>query len=245
MTRSAPCLALVRHGQSEWNLENRFTGWVDVDLTDKGRIEAKRSGALLKETGVEFAAAYASVQKRAIHTLWIVLDEMDRAWLPVTKDWRLNERHYGALTGLDKKETAEKHGEAQVKIWRRSYDTPPPPLPEGSPYDPAHDPRYASLKPGELPRAESLKSTLLRVEPYWRGEIEPRLKAGQSILIAAHGNSLRALVKLLLKVSDADIVGVEIPTGNPLLFEFAAGGAAPASVRYLDAGRAETLPPAP
>lgn len=236
-------LALLRHGQSEWNLLNRFTGWVDVDLTLKGREEAARAGALLKETGVEYAGAYTSVQKRAIRTLWIALDAMDRMWLPVIKDWRLNERHYGALTGLDKKETAERHGEAQVKVWRRSFDTPPPPLADGSPYDPARDPRYSSLRPGELPRAESLKTTLARVEPYWRSEIAPRLVAGQSLLIAAHGNSLRALVKLLLDVSDADIVGVEIPTGNPLLFDFDKGSLAPRAARFLDAGRAEPLPP--
>ncbi len=238
-------LALIRHGQSEWNLQNRFTGWVDVDLTDKGRAEAKKAGALLKATGVDFSAAYASVQKRAIHTLWIALDEMDRAWLPVTKNWRLNERHYGALTGLDKKETAEKHGDQQVKIWRRSYDTPPPPIDEDSPYNPARDPRYAGLGKSELPLVESLKTTLDRVEPYWRDEIAPRLKAGENILIAAHGNSLRALVKLLLKVSDKDIVGVEIPTGNPLLFEFEKGSTTPLSARFLDAERAEKLPAIP
>ena len=238
-------LALIRHGQSAWNLENRFTGWVDVDLTEKGRAEAAQAGALLKALGAPFSGAYTSVQKRAIRTLWIVLDEMDRMWLPVVKSWRLNERHYGALTGLDKKETAEKHGEAQVKIWRRSFDTPPPPLPEGSPYDPARDPRYQGLKAGELPRAESLKATLERVAPYWLAEIAPRLVAGESLIIAAHGNSLRALVKLLLDVSDADIVSVEIPTGNPLVFEFRPGTLAPVSAKFLDATRAEPLPPLP
>lgn len=235
-------LALVRHGQSEWNLENRFTGWVDVDLTEQGRAEAKKAGALLTETGVPFAGAYTSVQKRAIRTLWIALDEMDRMWLPVTKDWRLNERHYGGLTGLNKKETAEKHGDDQVKIWRRSYDTPPPPLDPASPYNPARDPRYASVK-DSVPTTESLKSTLLRVTPLWEGEIAPRLKNGESLLIAAHGNSLRALVKLIMGVSDQKIVDVEIPTGNPLLFDFARGSLKPQGVRYLDASRATPLPP--
>lgn len=235
-------LALIRHGQSEWNLQNRFTGWVDVDLTEQGRAEAAKSGALLKATGVSFAGAYTSVQKRAIRTLNIALDEMDRLWLPVTKDWRLNERHYGGLTGLDKKETAEKHGEAQVKIWRRSYDTPPPPIDPASPHNPARDPRYAHLG-DRIPKTESLKTTLERVTPLWDQEIAPRLKRGESLMIAAHGNSLRALVKLLLNVSDDKIVDVEIPTGNPLLFEFAAGALTPKSARYLDVARATPLPP--
>lgn len=234
-------LALIRHGQSEWNLENRFTGWVDVDLTERGRAEAKKAGALLKATNVSWSAAYASVQKRAIRTLDIALDEMDLMWLPVTKDWRLNERHYGGLTGLNKKEIARKHGEDQVKIWRRSFDTPPPPLDPASPYNPALDPRYAGLG-DKIPQTESLKTTLARVTPLWESEIAPRLKNGQSLMIAAHGNSLRALVKLLLNVSDDKIVDVEIPTGNPLLFEFAKGSVTPASARYLDAGRATPLP---
>ncbi|GAB4527904.1 MAG: 2,3-diphosphoglycerate-dependent phosphoglycerate mutase [Amphiplicatus sp.] len=245
MTDSATYLALVRHGQSEWNLQNRFTGWVDVDLTDKGREEARQAGALLKATGIDFVGCFTSVQKRAIRTLWIALDEMDRMWLPTIKCWRLNERHYGALTGLDKKETADKHGAEQVKIWRRSFDTPPPPMPEDSPYDPARDPRYRELAPSEIPRTESLKTTLQRVEPYWREEIAPRAARGESFIIAAHGNSLRALVKLLLDVSDKDIVGVEIPTGNPLLFEFARGSTVPRAARYLDDARAEKLPPIP
>jgi 2,3-bisphosphoglycerate-dependent phosphoglycerate mutase len=236
------CLALVRHGQSEWNLENRFTGWVDVDLTEQGQAEAKKAGNLLKATGVEWTAAYTSVQKRAIRTLNLALDEMDRMWLPVIKDWRLNERHYGALTGLNKKETAEKHGDAQVKIWRRSFDTPPPPLDPASPYNPARDPRYAEMG-DKVPSTESLKSTLTRVTPLWESEIAPRLVKGQSLLIAAHGNSLRALVKLLLHVSDDKIVEVEIPTGNPLLFEFAKGSVRPLSARYLDDARATPLPP--
>lgn len=234
-------LALLRHGQSEWNLQNRFTGWVDVDLTEQGRTEAKKAGALLKGTGIGWAAAYTSVQKRAIRTLNIALDEMDMIWLPVTKDWRLNERHYGGLTGLDKKETADKHGEAQVKIWRRSYDTPPPPLDPASPYNPARDPRYAGLE-GKIPSTESLKSTLERVTPLWSAEIAPRLREGQSLMIAAHGNSLRALVKILLNVSDDKIVEVEIPTGNPLLFEFEQGSVKPKSARYLDQSRATPLP---
>lgn len=235
-------LALLRHGQSAWNLENRFTGWVDVDLTDKGRDEARRAGALLKASGADFSLAFASVQKRAIRTLWIALDEMDRMWLPQEKSWRLNERHYGGLTGLDKAETAAKHGEAQVKLWRRSYDTPPPPIDPESPWNPARDLRYRDLKPGELPLTESLQLTLARVEPFWTSAIAPQLRAGKSVLIAAHGNSLRALVKLLMNVSDADIVGVEMPTGNPLLFELTAA-LKPVSARYLDAARAEKLPP--
>lgn len=236
-------LALVRHGQSEWNLENRFTGWVDVDLSERGRAEAFRAGELLKSSGAEFSAAYTSVLKRAIRTLFLALDAMDRLWLPVIKDWRLNERHYGGLTGLNKKETADKHGEVQVKIWRRSFDTPPPPLDPSSPYNPARDPRYAGLAAGALPTSESLKSTLARVDPYWRDEIAPRVKSGQSLIVAAHGNSLRALVKTLLAVSDEDIVDVEIPTGNPLMFEFEKGSLDPVSARYLDEGRAQRLPP--
>ncbi|MEX0644833.1 MAG: 2,3-diphosphoglycerate-dependent phosphoglycerate mutase [Parvularculaceae bacterium] len=239
------CLALVRHGQSEWNLENRFTGWVDVDLSDRGRKEAKKAGALLAATGVDFAAAYTSVLKRAIHTLWIALDEMDRAWLQDAKSWRLNERHYGGLTGLDKKETAKKHGEEQVKLWRRSFDVAPPPLDAASPYNPAKDPRYAALAAGDIPLTESLKSTLARVEPYWRNDIAPKIASGRSLIISAHGNSLRAIVKLLLNVSDDAIVDVEIPTGNPLLFEFDKTSGAPRAARYLDGDRAEALPPLP
>ncbi|MEK7265634.1 MAG: 2,3-diphosphoglycerate-dependent phosphoglycerate mutase [Pseudomonadota bacterium] len=234
-------LALLRHGQSAWNLENRFTGWVDVDLTEQGRAEAKKSGALLKETGVSWTSAYTSVQKRAIRTLDIALDEMDMMWLPVAKDWRLNERHYGGLTGLNKKETAEKHGEDQVKIWRRSFDTPPPPIDPSSPYNPARDPRYAGLG-DKIPQTESLKSTLVRVTPLWESEIAPQLKNGQSLIIVAHGNSLRALVKLLFNVADDKIVEVEIPTGNPLLCEFGKGSVKPLLARYLDAARATPLP---
>ncbi len=237
-------LALIRHGQSQWNLENRFTGWVDVDLTDQGRAEAKKAGALLTATGSEFAACYTSVQKRAIRTLWIVLDEMDRMWLPVTRAWQLNERHYGGLTGLNKAETAEKHGADQVKIWRRSYDTPPPPMEADSEHNMADDPRYRALGV-DVPHSESLKLTLDRVEPYFRKEIEPRLKAGESLVISAHGNSLRALVKLLLNVADDDIVSLEIPTGNPLLFDFDKGSIKPTSVRYLDDERAQPIPALP
>ncbi len=234
-------LALVRHGQSEWNLQNRFTGWVDVDLTEKGRAEASKAGRLLGETGIEFAACYTSVQKRAIRTLWMALDEMDRMWLPVTRHWRLNERHYGGLTGLNKAETAEKHGADQVKIWRRSYDTPPPPIDPGNPDNPANDLRYKTLGV-TVPDAESLKDTLTRVEPYFSEEIAPRLKAGDSLLISAHGNSLRALVKLLFNVSEADIVSVEIPTGNPLLIDLADATVTPTAARYLDEERAQALP---
>ncbi|MEL6364892.1 MAG: 2,3-diphosphoglycerate-dependent phosphoglycerate mutase [Pseudomonadota bacterium] len=237
-------LALLRHGQSDWNLQNRFTGWVDVDLTDQGRAEADKAGALLKETGVEFDRCYTSVLTRAIRTLNIALDGMDRVWLPVEKDWRLNERHYGGLTGLNKAETAEKHGEDQVKIWRRSYDTPPPEIDAENPDNPNTDIRYAALGGGDIPLAESLKSTLDRVKPYWDAEIAPRLEAGENILIAAHGNSLRAIVKMLFDVSEDDIVGVEIPTGNPLLLELEEGDLSVREARYLDAARATALPEA-
>ena len=237
-------LALVRHGQSEWNRQNRFTGWVDVDLTEEGVKEAKRAGELLRDTTIEFAACYTSVQKRAIRTLWIALDEMDRMWLPVTRHWRLNERHYGGLTGLNKKETAEKHGADQVKIWRRSYDTPPPPMDPASEHNMAEDPRYARAGVA-VPASESLKDTLMRVQPYFETDIAPRLKSGESLLISAHGNSLRALVKLLFDVSENDIVGVEIPTGNPLLIELEKGTVKPSSAGYLDEARAQDLPPVP
>ncbi len=235
-------LALIRHGQSQWNLENRFTGWVDVDLTEKGVAEAKKAGDLLRDTGVEFSACYTSVQKRAIRTLWIALDEMDRMWLPVTRAWQLNERHYGGLTGLDKAETAEKHGEDQVKVWRRSYDTPPPAMEAGSEFDLSKDPRY-KLYGADVPATESLKLTLERVQPYFEKEIAPRLKAGESLIIAAHGNSLRALVKILFNVADDDIVHVEIPTGNPLLIDLD-GNLKPTDARYLDEARAQPLPDA-
>jgi 2,3-bisphosphoglycerate-dependent phosphoglycerate mutase len=233
-------LALVRHGQSQWNLEDRFTGWWDVDLTPAGEEEARASGRLLKATGIEFSRTYTSVQKRAIRTLDLALNEMDRLWLPVTKDYRLNERHYGGLTGLNKKETAARHGDAQVKVWRRSFDIPPPDLAPGSEFDLSRDPRYRGIN---IPKTESLKTTLTRVLPYWNSEIAPRLKAGENILIAAHGNSLRAIVKHLFDVPDSEITEVEIPTGNPLLIDLD-GGLKVKSARYLDPARARPLPPA-
>lgn len=234
-------LALMRHGQSEWNLQNRFTGWWDVALTEKGEAEAKRAGELLLEAGVDFRQCYTSVQTRAIRTLWLALQSMDRCWLPVTKDYRLNERHYGGLTGLDKAETAEKHGDDQVKIWRRSYDVPPPPLEAGSEFDLSKDPRYKGI---EVPATESLKLTLDRVLPYWEKTIAPKLTDGTHTIISAHGNSLRAIVKHIFKVSEDDIIGVEIPTGNPLLIELDFD-LTPVSARYLDSDRAKDLPPIP
>jgi 2,3-bisphosphoglycerate-dependent phosphoglycerate mutase len=233
-------LALVRHGQSEWNLQDRFTGWWDVNLTPAGEAEARHSGQLLKDTGIGFDRCYASVQKRAIRTLWLALEELDRVWLPVTKDYRLNERHYGGLTGLNKKETAAKHGDAQVKIWRRSFDVPPPDLEPGSEFDLASDPRYKGIA---IPKTQTLKTTLTRVLPYWEAEIAPKLKAGENIIIAAHGNSLRAIVKHLFNVADADITEVEIPTGDPLLIDLDANLKV-VSARYLDPARAKPLPAA-
>jgi len=212
-------LLLLRHGQSIWNLENLFTGWIDVDLSDQGRQEAREAGRLLKAEGIAFDLAVTSVLKRAIRTLWITLDEMDLMWLPVERTWRLNERHYGALQGLNKAETAARHGEAQVKIWRRAYDIPPPPLGPDDPRHPSHDRRYASLSPSELPLTESLKDTVARFLPYWHETIAPAITNGQRVLIAAHGNSLRALVKYLDDISNADIVELNIPTGIPLVYE--------------------------
>ena len=212
-------VVLLRHGESIWNRENRFTGWTDVDLNDKGREEAQTAGRLLKQDGYVFDIAYTSVLKRAIRTCWMVLDELDLLWIPVPRDWRLNERHYGALQGLDKAETAAKHGEAQLKIWRRSYDTPPPPLALDDPRHPSRDPRYAHLRPEEQPRTESLKDTVARFLPSWHQTIAPAIQSGQRVLIAAHGNSLRALVKYLDQVSDEDIVELNIPTGIPLVYE--------------------------
>ena len=231
-------LALIRHGQSQWNLEDRFTGWWDVELTPVGEEEARASGRLLRETGVDFSRAYTSVQRRAIRTLYLALAQMDRLWLPVTKDYRLNERHYGGLTGLNKKETAAKHGDDQVKIWRRSFDIPPPDMTPGSEFDLASDPRYRGIA---VPKTESLKTTLDRVLPYWDAEIAPKLKAGENILIAAHGNSLRAIVKHLFKVPDSEITEVEIPTGDPLLIDLDAALNVK-SARYLDPARAKPLP---
>jgi 2,3-bisphosphoglycerate-dependent phosphoglycerate mutase len=212
-------LVLLRHGESTWNKENRFTGWTDVDLSERGREEALEAGRLLKDGGYTFDVAYTSVLKRAIRTLWTTLDVMDLMWIPVRKDWRLNERHYGALQGLNKAETAAKHGEAQVKIWRRSYDIPPPPLTPDDPRHPGRDPRYATLSAAELPLTESLKETVARFLPYWHQTIAPSIERGSRVLIAAHGNSLRALVKYLDHVSDQEIVELNIPTGIPLVYE--------------------------
>ncbi|WP_300540940.1 2,3-diphosphoglycerate-dependent phosphoglycerate mutase [Maricaulis sp.] len=240
-----PQLALIRHGQSEWNLENRFTGWVDVDLSDRGIEEARRCGELLANSGFKPAHAFVSVLKRAIKTLDLTLDGLDRMWIPVDKSWRLNERHYGGLAGLNKDETRQKHGAGQVKIWRRSFDTPPPPLPESHEYHPVNDERYKDVPRELLPAAESLKLTLERVEPYWRSDIQPRLKTGEDVVVAAHGNSLRALVKLLFNVSDTDIMEIEVPTGNPLLIDLAGDGETIRAARYLDEARAKPLPPLP
>ncbi len=233
-----PTLVLLRHGQSQWNLENRFTGWVDVDLTAEGEAQAKKGGELIKDAGIQIDRAFTSVQTRAIRTGNLALDAAKQSFVPVTKDWRLNERHYGGLTGLNKAETAEKHGEAQVTIWRRSYDVPPPELAAGGEYDFSKDRRY---KGANLPSTESLATTLVRVLPYWESDIAPHLKAGETVLIAAHGNSLRAIVKHLFNVPDDKIVGVEIPTGNPLVIELDAN-LKPTSARYLDEKRAEALP---
>lgn len=212
-------LVLIRHGESQWNKENRFTGWADVDLTEKGRSEAASAGRLLKEEGFVFDFAYVSVLKRALRTLHIVLDEMDLLWIPTEKCWRLNERHYGALQGLNKAETAAKFGEDQVKIWRRSYDVPPPALEKNDERYPGHDSRYAALTEDELPLTECLKDTVARMVPYWQNAIAPRVLAGERVIIAAHGNSLRALVKHLDQMSDAEILELNIPTGVPLVYD--------------------------
>ena len=234
-------LVMIRHGQSQWNLENRFTGWHDVPLTEQGVAEARKAGQLLREGGYSFDRAYTSVLRRAIRTLWLCLEEMDRMWIPETKAWELNERHYGALQGLNKAETAEKHGKEQLHIWRRSFDTPPPPLDENDERHPKFDPRYKGLSPAQLPATESLKTTLDRVLPYWDVEIAPHVRAGENLVIAAHGNSLRALCKHLLNISDADIPGLEIPTGNPLVFELN-DVLSVQSCGYLDDARAQSLP---
>ena len=212
-------LVLLRHGQSTWNLENRFTGWTDVGLTTQGMAEAHEAGKLLREGGYVFDVAYTSVLKRAIRTLWIALDELDQMWIPVYNTWRLNERHYGALQGLNKAETAARHGMEQTNLWRRSYDVPPPALTPDDPRHPSRDPRYASLAPGDLPLTECLKDTVNRFLPAWHQTIAPAVRSGQRVLIAAHGNSLRALVKFLDNIPDADIVGLNIPTGIPLVYE--------------------------
>ena len=212
-------IVLLRHGESDWNRENRFTGWTDVDLSEKGLAEATQAGELLKEAGFTFDVAYTSVLKRAIRTLWIVLDRMDLMWIPVYRSWRLNERHYGALQGLNKAETAEKFGEEQVKLWRRSYDVPPPALTADDPRYPGKDPRYADVGPIYLPLSECLKDTVARFLPYWFETIVPAVKTGRKVLIVAHGNSLRSLVKYLDDVSDEEIIGLNIPTGIPLVYE--------------------------
>jgi len=212
-----PTLILVRHGQSQWNLENRFTGWWDVDLSDKGVAEASAAGALLAASGLLPTVAFTSLQTRAIKTLHLALEACGRLWIPETKHWRLNERHYGGLTGLDKQETRDKHGDEQVHIWRRSFDVPPPELEPGSRYDLSADPRYAGI---EVPRTESLKLTIERVLPYWEGAILPQLASGETVIVSAHGNSLRALVKHLSHISDEDITGLEIPTGEPIVYDF-------------------------
>lgn len=211
-----PTLVLIRHGQSQWNLENRFTGWWDVDVTDKGAEEARAAGRLMKDKGLDFDICYTSVQSRAIKTLNLALEEMGRLWLPVKKDWHLNERHYGGLTGLNKAETAAKHGDEQVHIWRRSFDIPPPPLEAGSEFDLSQDRRYDGIA---IPDTESLKDTIERVLPYWEANIAPDLKAGKRVLISAHGNSLRALVKHLSNIPDDEITSLEIPTGQPIVYE--------------------------
>jgi 2,3-bisphosphoglycerate-dependent phosphoglycerate mutase len=225
-------LVLLRHGESVWNKENRFTGWTDVDLSERGREEAVEAGRLLKNEGFEFDVAHTSLLKRAIRTLWIALSEMNMMWIPEHRSWRLNERHYGALQGLNKAETAARHGEAQVKIWRRSYDIPPPPLSPDDPQNPSRDRRYSDLKPGEVPLTESLKDTVARFLPYWHSAIAPDIRSGRRVLIAAHGNSLRALVKYLDHMSEEEIVELNIPTGIPLVYELD-GDLRPARKYYL------------
>jgi 2,3-bisphosphoglycerate-dependent phosphoglycerate mutase len=225
-------LILVRHGQSLWNVENLFTGWYDCDLSEQGRAEAARAGREVLQAQLAVDVAFTSLLKRAIRTLWLMLDAMDRMWLPVEASWRLNERHYGALQGLDKASTVAQHGEAQVKIWRRSYDIPPPPLSADDPRAPHHDPRYAGLDPRQLPLTESLKDTLARVLPYWQQRIAPELRQGRNVLVVAHGNSLRAMVKMLDGVPESDIAELNIPTGVPLLYELDAQ-LTPLGHRYL------------
>ncbi len=231
-------LVLLRHGQSTWNLANLFTGWVDVDLSEQGTLEAQEAGRLLRAEGIEFDLAFTSVLKRAIRTLWITLDGLDMMWLPVERSWRLNERHYGALQGLDKAQTVAQHGADQVKIWRRSYDIPPPPLSLDDRQHPRFERRYAGVPAGELPASESLKDTLARVLPFWTSRVAPELAAGRNVLVVAHGNSIRALVKMLDGISDEAIVGLNIPTGVPLLYELDPG-LKPGSSRYL--GDAEAV----
>ncbi len=225
-------LVLLRHGESTWNRENRFTGWTDVDLTERGVAEARRAGQQLGEEGLQFDVAYTSVLKRAIRTLWIVLDELDQMWIPVHRSWRLNERHYGALQGLNKAETARKYGDQQVLVWRRSYDTPPPTLDSSDERFPGSEPRYADLDPRDIPLTECLEDTVARFLPFWHETIAPDVRAGKRVIIVAHGNSLRALVKYLDDVSDEDIVSLNIPTGVPLVYELD-DSLKPVSSRYL------------
>ncbi len=236
-----PKLVMIRHGESDWNRQNRFTGWVDVDLSEAGVAQARLAAELLNAEGIKPDVAFTSVLKRAIRTLWIVLDGLDRMWLPQTTDWRLNERHYGALQGLNKAETAAKHGDEQVRVWRRSFDVPPPPLAPDDPQHPANDPRYAGLPREALPATESLKVTLARVMPAWDDALAPALRDGREVLVAAHGNSLRALAKHLFGIGDREIVGLEIPTGNPIVVDLDEG-LRPRSARYLDASRPGPLP---
>jgi 2,3-bisphosphoglycerate-dependent phosphoglycerate mutase len=236
-----PTLALVRHGQSQWNLENRFTGWMDVRLTGLGENQARKAGELLKQSDVGFTRAFTSLQTRAIRTLWLALEAMDRCWIQEEKSWRLNERHYGALTGLDKAETIAQHGEAQVKMWRRSYDVPPPSQELSDPCHPIHDVRYANVPRDLLPNGESLAMTLDRVLPYWSQSIAPILYK-ENIIISAHGNSLRAIIKHLFSLDSAAIMEIEVPTGNPLLIDLS-DSLVPLSARYLDQERAQPLPP--
>ena len=231
-------IVLIRHGESQWNLENRFTGWTDVDLTETGLREAREAGRLLRQEGFDFDLCYTSVLKRAIRTLWTILDEMDLMWLPVVHSWRLNERHYGNLQGLNKAETAAKFGEEQVKIWRRAYDIAPDPLPEGDPRLSTGDPRYARLRPEDIPRTECLKDTVARVVPFWNESIAPSLKLGRRIIVAAHGNSLRALIKHLDQISDDEIVGLNVPTGRPLVYEL---DAQLRPIRHYYLGNAEEI----
>jgi 2,3-bisphosphoglycerate-dependent phosphoglycerate mutase len=232
-------LILLRHGQSQWNLENRFTGWVDVDLTAEGEAQARKGGELIAAEGLAIDRCFTSVLTRAIRTSWLALAAAGQTFVPEVKDWRLNERHYGGLTGLNKTETAARHGADQVKIWRRSYDVPPPPLAPGSAFDFSKDRRYAGVA---LPDTESLKTTLERVEPYWAAQIAPRLAAGETVLVAAHGNSLRAIMKLLFDLDAEAIIEIEMPTGNPLLIDLDSA-LKPVAARYLDAARASRLPP--
>ena len=238
-------LVLVRHGQSEWNKQNRFTGFHDIGLTAEGVREAKKAGKLLAKEGIQFDVAFTSYQRRAIKTLWLALEAAEQFHVTVTKDWRLNERHYGALTGLNKQEMRDKHGDEQVHIWRRSFDTPPPQIDMDHEYHPSNDPKYAHIDPKELPRGESLKMTCERVLPYFNSQVKLFLRANSNVVISAHGNSLRALLKQLFDVADKDIPGFEFPTGNPLLIELEDDTMAVKSARYLDKKRAKELPDIP